>query len=68
MEPHAGVPSSVADARKEAALSALKRSQVPGGILHWLWIWLLGTGYLSLFPVCHGSGLYTTKQGQSLVC
>ena len=44
MEPHAGVPSSVADAREEAALATLKRSQVPGGILRWLWIWLLGTG------------------------
>ena len=44
MEPHAGVPSSVADAREEAALAALKKSQVLGGILRWLWIWLLGTG------------------------
>ena len=44
MEPHAGVPSSAADAGEEAALAALKRCQVPEGIPHWLWICLLGTG------------------------
>ena len=43
MEPHAGVLSSVADARVEAALAALKKSQVLGGILCWLLPVFLGS-------------------------